>query len=53
VRVDRPELAQQLVRLLQVPADRLVVLDGLADGATTQSAKRPCSSARVFFRRRR
>ena len=33
LRVDRAELAQVLVRLLEVPADRLVVLDGLADPA--------------------
>src|SRR5206468_1636236 len=33
LRVDRPELAQVLVRLLEVPADRLVVLDRLADPA--------------------
>src|SRR5262249_56840822 len=33
VRVDRPELAQMLVGLLEMPADRLVVLDGFAGAA--------------------
>src|SRR5206468_355553 len=33
LRVDRPELAQVPVRLLEVPPDRLVVLDRLPDPA--------------------
>ena len=50
LRVDRPELAQMLVRLLEVPAHRLVVLDAVGDPPSSQSAKRSCSSARVPLR---
>ena len=58
LRVDRAELAQVLVRLLEVPADRLVVLDGLADAASRASrrsgraAPRACPSAGAGRRRR-
>ena len=54
LRVERAELAQMLVRLLEVPADRLVVLDGVADAAPRSSRRSgACSSARVPFSSRR
>ena len=47
-RVERPELAQVLVRLLEMPADRLVVLGRVADlrldpvGEARRAARRAC-----------
>ena len=53
VRVERTELAQVLVRLLEMPADRLVVLGGVADLRLDPVGERACSSARVPLSRRR
>jgi hypothetical protein len=54
LRIDRPELAEELVRLLEMPADRLVVLDRLGGArfdpvgkAAVQLRARPLEQAPV------
>ncbi len=53
VGVERPQVAQVIVRPLEEPADGFLGSAAPAPRAASQSARRVCSSARVSLSRRR